>query len=160
MKTILSVILILGAVAAQAQSEAYQTMREKFRGEENVFAFGASGFFARAILGMAGEHDYKRAIKDVRNMRFIVVPKKAFHDQHVTVGGLKKVLRADGFHELAHVRDRGEDISLFLQEGKRDKDDRYFLLVEEQDEVVAFEIRGYVDPEELKKLSGNVSYNR
>ena len=138
------------AATASAQSKSFITLREKFAGEKDVFAFRFSGGFARLALRIAGEHDFYDAIRDVKNIRFIVIPKRAFHKKRVSLSGFKKIAKEDGFEELAHIRDRGDDVEILLQPGKHDNH-RYLILIDDGGEVVAIEVRGYINPEEIRR---------
>ena len=151
-KTILStfIVLLIASASAIAQSESFLTLKDKFNREDDVHHFAVSGFFARSILWMADEHEFYHAIKDVKTIRLIVIPREAFKAQDVTVNGFKKVLKGDGFEELARVKDSGDDITIYHQNTGK-KNDRYFVLVEDNNEIVGIELKGYVDAEYLMK---------
>jgi hypothetical protein len=158
MKKITFIILILAiASSVYAQSKSYNILREKFRGHESI-AISTSGFLARTILRMAGEHEYTDAVKEIRNIRLMVISKGAFRAQNVSLKGFLKVAKADNFEELVHVRDSGDEVTLLLQSGKKNDDYRYLLLVDGGDEVVAMEIRGYIDYELLLKDKEKIAY--
>jgi ASC-1-like (ASCH) protein len=140
------ITLMIASVSLFAQSKSYVTLKDKFVGEEDVHHFAVSGFFARSILWLADEHEFYSAIKDVKNVRLIVIPKEAFKAQDVTLNGFKKILKKDGFEELVPVKDSGDDVTLYHQVSPNKKD-RYFVIIEENKEIVAMEIRGYIDPE-------------
>ncbi len=149
-KIILStcVALLIASASVFAQSESYLTLKDKFVGEEDVHYFSVSGFLARTVLLMADEHEFYQAVKDVKTIRLIVIPREAFKAQDVSVKGFKKVLLSDGFEELARVKDNGDDVTIYLQSSSKKKD-RYFVLVEDNDEIVGIEIKGNIDPEFL-----------
>jgi hypothetical protein len=149
MKSIATSCIVLLVVTSPvfAQSESYRMLKDRFSGRHDVFSFRTSGFFARSILRIAGEHEFTRAISDVRNIRLTVIPKKAFRQEGVTVNGFIKVAKSDSFEELVHVRDHGDDVTVLLQGSGKGIDNRYLLLVDNDDEVVAIEIRGYIDPD-------------
>ncbi len=133
------------------QSESYRLLKDKFAGRHHkVVSFRASGFLTRTIFAIAGEHDVHDAIRDVRKIRLIVIPKEAFRSEHVTLAGFRKVASDDNFHELMYIRDGKDHVTVLMQPGRKEKDNHYLLLVESDDEVVAIEIRGYLDPEQLK----------
>lgn len=154
-------VLLLSSTAI-AQSNSFQALREKFRGERDVVALHASGSFARTILWIAGEKDFKDAISDVDDIRFIVIPKKAFRANAVSLNGFKKIAREDAFEELARVNDHGDDVTLMMQTSyskKHDtKDNRYLVVVESSNEVVVMEIKGYIDPN-LTIYKERIAYN-
>jgi hypothetical protein len=137
---------------AFAQSKSYQLLREKFQGEANVVSFTTSGYLARTVLWMAGEHEYTDAVRDIRKIRLTVIPEQAFKTNNVTLQGFKKLAKRDGFEELAHVKDNGDDVTLLLQsEFSSSKSNRYLLLVDGGNEIVVMEITGYIDPSILLK---------
>jgi hypothetical protein len=163
MKTIASSLfslLLMISVSGFSQSKSFATLQDKFAHRSNVFSVNTSGFLARTILWMAGEHEFNKAIRDVRNVRLITIPKSAFHSENVSLKGFKEFIKTDSFEELTHVRDNGDDVTLYLQSKKTTKNNRYMLLIDSDQEVVAIEIRGYIDPELLfnHKNDVNLSY--
>lgn len=156
----LHIVLALAAsiTYGSAQSDSYITLKDTFKGGRDVHHFGVSGGFCRMILALADEHEFRNAIMDVRNVKFIVIPKDEFNSRHLSLQGFKKILSQDNFHELANFRDHGDDVTFFIQETNRNKN-RYFILVEENDDVVGIEIKGYVDPDKLVRLSHDLAMN-
>ena len=57
-------------------------------------------------------------------------------------------MKRDGFEELARIKDNGDDVTLYIQSSNKRKD-RYMILVEEDSEIVAIELKGSIDPEFL-----------
>jgi hypothetical protein len=159
MKTSLLTITFafLVTIIVSAQSESFMMLRDKFRGSENVFSFGTSGFVVKTVLWAAGEREYKEVFRDVNNIRMIVIPRKAFHKKNVTVRGFKKAARnADQYEEVLSIRDGNDDVSVLVQEGKnKNKRNHYLMLVEDNDEVVAVEMSGYIDLQELRQSYEN-----
>ena len=141
-----SVILsVLFVSTATAQQGSFETLRQKFSGQNDVFCISTSGFLARTVLWMADEHEFTEAIRDIHNIRLITIPKSAFEARKVSVSGFKNVMRKDSFEELARISDHGDDVSIYLKTTPN-RDNRYIVLVEESDNVVVIEFRGYVDP--------------
>jgi hypothetical protein len=156
--TLLSFFVLTGVIA-HAQSESFVTLKNKFSGVENVHSFSTSGFLARTALWLAGEHEFNDAVKEIRNVRFITIPKTAFAEQQVTLNGFKKIVRRDSYQELACVRDHGDEVTLYIQTATRSKTNRYLVLVDNDNDVVAIEIKGYIDPDIMLKNS-HVSYQQ
>jgi hypothetical protein len=156
--TILILFLLVSSISAFSQFSGFQTLKNKFGGKNEVFSITTSGFFARGVLLLAGEHDFKSAIKHIDQIRLITIPKPAFAQEKVTVNGFKKLLAKDSYEELTSVRDHDDEVTLYIQSGKRSKHNRYFLLVEGNSEVVAIEIKGYIDPKFMLRES-DLSYN-
>jgi hypothetical protein len=153
-KSILIVALVLVAVTSSVgQSKTFRTIKHKFQGEEDVHSFTASGFLARTVLWIAGEHEFRDAIIDLANVRLITVPKKAFEARKLSVTGLKKLVERDAYEQMLLVKEHGDEVTLYLQEGDDSKLNRYLLLIDNPSEVVAIEIRGYIDIEKLSKHS-------
>jgi hypothetical protein len=143
------------------QNSAFQTLKNKFAGDEDVVTFSTSGFFARVILWMSGEHEFQNAVQNIDQIRLITIPKSLFETQKVTVGGFKKILTNDAYEVLSNIRDHGDDVTVYIQSGKEDHNNRYFVLVDNENEVVGIEIKGYIDPElMLKQSRTDTSYNQ
>jgi len=159
MKTLVTAfVLFVSFSVSVAQSDSFITLRQKFSGQEDVFSFGTNGFFARTILWMAGEHEFTNAVKDIKSIRLITIPKESFKHEGVSVNGFKNVLAKDSFEQLAQVKEDGDDITIYMQSTKL-KNNRYMILVEERDEVVAIEISGYIDPNLLLECN-NLGENK
>jgi hypothetical protein len=151
MKSIVFILMLCATGSLFAQSESFSTLRNKFRGEPNVVHLNANGLLAKAVLAMAGERDFKKSIKHVRSVRLVTVPKESFKNAEVSVPGFRNILRKDSFVELTTIKDHGDDVSLYLQEAKKKKHNRYFILINEDHQVTGIEIKGYIDPSELAK---------
>ena len=157
-KYLLLLVLTVFVAQATAQSDSFQTLKDTFKKGDEVVSVSVNGMLCRTILRMAGEHEFRNAITDVKNIRVIVIPMTEFKRKNLSVTGFKKILKEDLFQELATVRDSGDDVSIFLQEGNKNRD-RYFILVDEGDEVVCIEIKGTMDMEviyAMMKKEGDV----
>jgi Domain of unknown function (DUF4252) len=152
----LAFLLIFVASTLMAQSNSYQTMKQTFKDADDVHAFSVSGFLARTVLRMADEHEFSEAITEVKSIKLITVPKDEFRVKGLTINGFKKILKGDSFQELANVRDNGDNVTFFIQENGK-KSDRYFILVEDNDEVVAIEMTGNIDMDKVMKLKGGIA---
>ncbi len=128
-----------------AQSRSFQAFRDKFSGAENVHHFSTNGFFARAILWMTTADEFDNAIKSIRSISLMTVPKSLFREREVSVSGFKTVLSDDSFDELGRVRDHGDHVTLYMKT-TQSKNNRYIFLIEEPGEVVLIEMTGYIDP--------------
>ncbi|MEK6783585.1 MAG: DUF4252 domain-containing protein [Bacteroidota bacterium] len=155
-----SLILSLSAVLISSslfgQSNSYQALKNNFNDRPDVHSFNVSGFFCRMVLGMAGEWEFKEAIKDVQNIRLITIPTKEFKAQGLSVDGFRKVLLRDSFEELATIRDHGDDVIFFMQ--STNKKNRYIVLIEGPDEVVVIEMKGTVDPNFLVNMENELAF--
>lgn len=147
MKKLLVIGLLLMVITAPvvAQHKSFQTLEAHFKGQEEVHSFRVSGFLCRMVLGMAGEWEFRKAIEDVKHIRLMVIPGYEFKAQNLTAGEFKKVIQQDGFEELATIRDGNDYISLYVH-NKGNKNYTYFVWVEEPEEVVAIELKGYINP--------------
>lgn len=152
--------ILLFSVACLAQSKSFVSLKEKFSGDKDVYSLQASGFLARVILRMAGEHEFYDAVKDVRNVRLIVIPQDAFRRKSVTLSGFKKFTKKDSFQELAHVRDHGDRVTLLMQSSVSKRDNRYLVLIDNNNEVIAIEVKGYIDPTLMLKEKRDLAYDQ
>lgn len=142
---LLTLTLVATAWVANAQSESYQAFKYKFQGDENVFSFETGGLLARTVLLFSGDHEFRKAIRNVRHIRIMTVPGSAFEKNKVSLQGFQHVLKNDGYEKLVSVRDNGDNVSIYLQSGERNRDSRYFVLVDQKHEVVAIELYGNID---------------
>ena len=149
-------LLIISSTFVYSQSNSYQTLKDNFIDRPDVHSFGVSGFFCRMVLGMAGEWEFKEAIKDVQHLRIITIPIQEFAARGLSVNGYKKLLRKDSFDELASVRDKGDDVAFYLQ--STGKKNRYMVVIQEPDEVVVVEMKGYVDINLLLEKEKSLSF--
>jgi hypothetical protein len=137
------------ALQAFAQSNSYRTLKNKFEDSPDVHSFSVGGWACRLIFSIAGEYEFKKAVEDVQHIRLITIPKREFEAKEVSINGFKKLLLQDSYQQLANIRDNGEDVTIYLRESGNKKN-YYFVLVEEEKEVVAIELKGYINPDALK----------
>jgi hypothetical protein len=157
-------LLIANSVLVFAQSKSFQVLKDHFIDSENVQSFSVSGFLCRAALSMvADEEDELRGMmNNIDHIRFIIIPKEEFEKQDLSVNGFRNYLRKDAFEEVMSVRDHGDHINIFHRvdsDNYRNNKNRYFVLIEDSDKVVALELKGYIDPEMFKKGENRITFN-
>jgi hypothetical protein len=148
MKNILALVLITASLSTFAQSESFLTLKEKFSDSRNVTSISVGGFILRTALLISGEDDYRGEFGDVSNVRLINIPIEELDKRNLKISGFKKVLRNDNFEEVVSASEDGEHVTIYMQERKRNKN-LYFLLIEGEDQILAIEIKGYLDPKKL-----------
>lgn len=160
-KSILSFLLIAGSVTAFSQSRSYQALRNHFAGKEDVHSFALNGFLCRAVLRVArtDERLLHTMMKDIHHIRFIVIPIQEFGKQNLSVNGFKEYLTKDSFESLATFEDKEDHISVFYRMDGN-KRERYFVLVEEPNEVVGIEMKGYIDPALFRNEDNRITINQ
>jgi hypothetical protein len=149
------VLLVICQLVIQenhAQSQSFQTFKNKFAGEEDVHCFNVSGFVVRSVLRIAGEHEAKEAVRGIHKIRLAVVPRDAFDSQNVTVKGFRRVIREDNFDEMMSFRENGDEVTVYSNSPTHRGDQCYMMLVESNDEIVLIEILGYVNEAYFKNL--------
>jgi hypothetical protein len=161
MKKLFAVLLVLISVSGFAQSKSYQTLRDHFSGSENVHSFSIGGLLCKMAVNIASKDEelLRNLMKDISHVRFIVIPKEEFRNQNLSVNGFKNYLSKDSFEEVLAVREKGDHVNVFHRTDGNKKN-RYFVLVEESDEVVAIEMKGYIDPQLFKDENNKISLNR
>lgn len=152
-------VALLTTTSVLAQSNSYQILKDKFKDQPDVHSFSLSGWMGRLVLNMAGESEFRKAIKDLKHVDIITIPNSEFSAQNLSVRGFKRVLKQDSYEELAFIRDNEEEVSIYLHEGNNNKN-HYFVLVEEEDEVVAIELKGYLDPKLLNPKNTTLAINK
>jgi hypothetical protein len=135
---------------ASAQSNSFQTLTDRFAGEEDVNAFELNGLLCRAALWMAGDWEFRNAVHDLSSIRLITIPTESILRQNLTVGGYRRLLKADHFESLMNVKDHGSLVEIYIQETDNRKS-RYLVLVEEKDDLTVIELKGRIDVEKLAR---------
>jgi len=135
-----------------AQSESFQTFRDKFDGEDDVHYFKVSGFVVRSVLTMAGEPEAKDAVRGIHKVRLAVVPRGAFEAQDVTVAGFRRVLEQDSFDEMMDFREDGDHVTVYSNSPTHRSEQCYLMLVEADDEIVLIEISGFINEAYFRNL--------
>lgn len=148
-KYLLSLLFVAFAFSAFAQSRSYAALKDNFKGQPEVHSFSLNGWFSRMVLNMAGEYEVRNAIKELKHVRLITIPRQEFSNRNLTVAGFKSLMKQDGFEDLAQIMDNGETVAIYVQEGKAKNNNRYMMLIEEASEIVAIELTGYLDPSKL-----------
>ncbi|MBX2914795.1 MAG: DUF4252 domain-containing protein [Cyclobacteriaceae bacterium] len=148
-KILLSLVVVAVSMSSMAQSRSYNALKDNFKGQPDVHSFSVNGWFGRMILNMAGESEVRQAIQDLKHVRLITIPRHEFNNRNLSVNGFKSLMRQDGFEDLAQIKDNGEVVSIYIQEGKSKTNNRYLMLIEEPSEIVAIELTGYIDPSKL-----------
>jgi len=145
-KLILPLLLIAAGFAAHAQSKSYQDLRRNFAGEPEVKSFGFGAPVCRLLVNILGREDEEmlEALKGVKHIRFMTIPTEAFADRGLSVRGFQSRLEKDNFELMAAFSDDGSDFTIYHRPEKNE--DRYFLLIEDGDELVAVEMKGHIDP--------------
>lgn len=160
-KLIVLTILVIFSVATFAQSKSYKAIYSNFKGKDDVHAFAMSGMICRlAVKLISQENDVLRALtKDIRHIRFIVIPKNEFEKQNLSVNGFKGYILKDEFEQMATIRDHGDIVSVYHRSDESAKD-RYFILIEEPREIVAIEMKGTIDPSLFKNGDNRITINK
>lgn len=150
LRYLLSLLFVVTfAFGASAQSRSYNALKDNFKDQPDVHSFSVNGWFGRMILNMAGENEVRNAIQELKHVRLITIPRHEFNNRNLTVNGFKSLMKQDGFEDLAQIKDQGDVVSIFIQEGKIKTNNRYLMLIEESTEIVAIELTGYLDPSML-----------
>lgn len=149
MKTFtISLILLATAITSFSQSKSFETLKDKFVGGDQVVSVSTGGFLLRTALWIAGEADWRRDFGDVRGVRLINIPQKAFEARNLKLSGFKKYVTKDDFEEVVHARDGRDRITVYMKEYDK-RSNLYLVLVENDDHVTAIELKGRLDPQKL-----------
>lgn len=156
----ITLLFFVITVSSFAQSESFQTLKDHFSGKDQVESFSLSGFWCRAAMSivMDDEEELKAMMKEIDQVRFMVIPKIEFDKQNLSVNGFRKFITKDSFEEVMSIREHGEKINIFHRVDGNKKN-RYFVLIEQENEVVALELKGYIDPEMFKDGDNRISFN-
>jgi hypothetical protein len=163
MSRILFVVLLLCVLPAglMAQSKSYETLKSQFKGMDEVHSFAVGSFFVRMALNFVDDEDFDSdAIESIGKIHLMTIPKQHFENQKLTLHGFEKyVLARDGYETLLSVRERDDNVRVFMQPGNN-RDNRYLFLIDDENEVVAIEFNGYVNPDKLFNGHHKLTYEK
>ena len=146
-KTFLALLIACSAASVHAQSDSYKMLRRHFADSPEVRSYRLNGLMCRVIVKILENDDetLAAALDDVRHVRFMTIPREAFTAQGLTVGGFKSRLPKDGFEVIADITNDGSTLAFFHRQEERHKN-CYFVIIEDEGEVVAIEMKGNIDP--------------
>lgn len=142
----LVLLLVSAAFAADAQSESYRALRRKFSDSPEVKSYKLNALVMKILVSVVSREDDEiaRALKDVKHVRVMTIPKEEFILRDLSVNGFKSYLAKDHYELMTDIRNHGDKATFYHRvEGHRN---RYFAIIEESDEVVAIEMKGHIDP--------------
>jgi hypothetical protein len=148
MKALVTILFISISSLTFAQSKSYATLKAKFSGAEDVSSVKVGGLVLKTILWMAGESDWADDFGSVKSVRVINIPQREFRERNLSANGFRKVLTNDDFEEVASTYDNGERLTIFMRDYEK-SNDLYFLLVENDKDVVGIEIKGKLNPQQI-----------
>jgi hypothetical protein len=88
------------------------------------------------------------AAESVKSFRFMNIPKSEFEAKGLRLNSFRKFVMKDNFQQLLTVKENGDWVEFYMQEGERNRN-RYLVIAEAEDEVSVFELTGYIDLEKL-----------
>lgn len=146
-KFLLLLLLVCAANLSYAQSQSYRMLRDQFEDSPEVKSYRLSGLMCKIIVNIVEDDDERlaAALKEVRKVRLMTIPKREFDAHQVTVKGFKARLPKDNFELLADFDKGGESVAFYHRVEKKNKN-RYFVIIDEGDKVIAIEMKGYIDP--------------
>lgn len=149
MKKLLLITLILLPVITNAQSDSFSSLRENFEDGQDVVHVSISGFLMRTAIWIMEEDDsWIDAAESVKSFRFMNIPKSEFEAKGLRLNSFRKFVMKDNFQQLLTVKENGDWVEFYMQEGERNRN-RYLVIAEAEDEVSVFELTGYIDLEKL-----------
>jgi hypothetical protein len=148
MKKLLLVLAICCAAGmVQAQSNSYKMLRSEFSDDPDVKSYHLRGWMIRLVAQIVEDDDARlsASLREVKRVRLITIPKEQFAKEDVTVSGFKSKLPGDHFELMGDFRDGEGSVAFFHRPEKRGKN-CYFVIIDQDDEVIAIEMKGYIDP--------------
>jgi hypothetical protein len=142
----LFLLFLFAASAAASQSRSYLDLKRNFAGQPEVRSIGVSGAICRLVVNIVSHEDQELAdaLDGVKHVRLMTIPLEEFERRGLSVRGFRSRLTQDNFELIANFKDSDSGVTLYHRPEKND--DRYFVLVEEDDELVAIEMKGFIDP--------------
>jgi hypothetical protein len=151
----ITLALVLITSLTFGQSKSFVSLKEQFKGKQDVHSFTVGSFFVNLVLQLADEDDEIDfdAIKNIGSIHLITIPKQHFEGNKLSLDGYKRFIqKEDAYEELIHVNDKGERVTLFMKT-MGSKENRYLILFDQGDDLTAIEFKGYVEVNEFFKDS-------
>lgn len=157
MKNIIVIMLLAVSANSFGQSESFLTLKEKFADSGNVTSLKVGGFLIRAVLWFGDEKETE-GLRDISSIRLMNIPQHELASRNLKLSGFKKLLARDNFEEVVSVKEKGDLITVYVQDHGK-SDNYYMMLVESDTEITAIEIEGDIDPAKLvdSHCKGNLS---
>jgi hypothetical protein len=152
------IFLVLAMVCATSlsfgQSDSYRMLRAQFEDSDEVKSYRLSGFMCKIIVNIIEDDDDNvvEALKQVKKVRVMTIPKSEFELRNVTVKGFKSRLPKDNFELMADF-DHGDESVAFYHRAEKKNKNRYFVVIDDHNQVIAIEMKGYIDPAVLNDKS-------
>ena len=146
-KLFLALVMICAAGSLNAQSNSYRMIRSQFNDNPDVKSYHLRGWMIRLVAEIVEDEDERlsASLREVKRVRLITIPKEEFAREGVTVSGFKSRLPNDKFELMGDFRDEGGSVAFYHRTEKRGKN-CYFVIIDQDDEVIAIEMKGYIDP--------------
>jgi hypothetical protein len=156
-KSALFILLVISVQFASAQSRSYQDLQRNFEGQGDVRSFGLGSGMCRLIVSIIGneEEEVAEALKGVKHVRFMTIPKEEFDNRGLSVRGFRSRLAKDRFELMANFKNSDDNVTVYHR--SEEKSDRYFVLIDEHDNLIAIEMKGYIDPSAFKDELRDIS---
>jgi hypothetical protein len=153
-RTVLIAILAMMSVATSAQSKSYQTLYDNFNSKEDVVAFSLSGTLCRSLEFFLKEdvRPPDEVMDEIDHVRLIIIPREKIADQHFSIEDFKKSVSRDSFKKIHSATRNQELLNVFHRTDSASKN-KYLILIEKPDKFFAFEMKGPVEQETVKKFS-------
>lgn len=151
-KYFITVMFVLMASMTFCQSKSFVSLKEHFKGKEDVHCFTVGSFFVNLVLKFADDDEFDfDAIKNIGSIHLITIPKRHFEGNNLSVNGYKRFIqKEDEYEELMDVSEKGEHVTLFMK-NYSEQNNRYLILIDNGGDVTAVEFKGYVDVNEFIK---------
>jgi hypothetical protein len=144
---LVSLMICGAATMLNAQSNSYRMLHKQFADSDEVKSYRLRGLMIRLVAEIVEDEDERLAasLRNIKRVRLLTIPKEEFKVQELTVSGFKSRLPKDRFELMGDFRDEEGSVAFFHRAEKRGKN-CYFVIIDQDDEVIAIEMKGYIDP--------------
>jgi hypothetical protein len=153
-KRLLISLLSIFSLYVSAQSKSYQTLYDGFSSKEDVVAFSLSGTLCRSLEFFLKEdvRPPDEVMEDIDHVRLIIIPREKLSDQRFSIEDFKKSVSRDSFKRIHSASKNQELLNVFHRTDSVSKN-KYLILIEKPDKIFAFEMKGPVEQETVRKFS-------
>ena len=160
MKNLFVFILLIGlSCTIQAQTKAIKTFYKEHKKHQDVDKLSVPGWIVRLGLSLSGQKAdmdkvEKKLIKSVKQVRILSTENPSVVSA-AKVNALIADMQAEGFDEFISVKDKGDDVAIFLRDdGKKLKN--LVILATEAEEFALISMKTKLKMEVFEEIADEI----
>jgi hypothetical protein len=157
-KLMMGVVMMLLAVAAQAQGDAITKFFSKYQGDETFSQVTVSSKMFNLFTNMEVEKEEDKAVLDaiskLKGLR--VLGKRETRDSRALYNEALGFIPAKEYEELMSVRDKDRDMKFFIKETAPGKISELVMVAGGNEEFMVLSLFGEIDLKQISKIGSKM----